>query len=439
MKKSNLRKDHRKIFLLMAMVAGTSGLPSQAWVGPGLQVVQQAVTVKGQVVDNQGEPVIGATIKVKGIQQGTVTDLNGNYSISGVPAQGILVVSYVGYKEQEIAYSGGRPVNIKLIEDDKMLNEVVVVGYGVQKKSDITGSVTSVNKDRLQNLPVTNVLQAVQGAAAGITIQQSSALPGASPTATVRGRNSINADSGPYVVVDGVPISKSGGSLNDISPNDIESIEILKDATATAIYGVNGANGVILVTTKHGKDGKPSISYNGYMGIEDFTHRLKFCNGAEITQRYKDYVAQNPGESMYNEYVKNQYEADNQAEGKETDWIDEATQIGILQNHSVSINGGAERVKYFVSGGFMDQKGLLKGFNYKRFSLRTNLDVDVTDYMRVGTNSYIVAHNRDGGRVNFVMAEAMSPYAKEYNDDGTYCIYPMYSETLFFNPMISTT
>lgn len=138
MKKSNLRKDHRKIFLLMAMVAGTSGLPSQAWVGPGLQVVQQAVTVKGQVVDNQGEPVIGATIKVKGIQQGTVTDLNGNYSISGVPAQGILVVSYVGYKEQEIAYSGGRPVNIKLIEDDKMLNEVVVVGYGVQKKSDIT-------------------------------------------------------------------------------------------------------------------------------------------------------------------------------------------------------------------------------------------------------------------------------------------------------------
>lgn len=439
MKKSNLRKDHRKIFLLMAMVAGTSGLPSQAWVGPGLQVVQQAVTVKGQVIDNQGEPVIGATIKVKGTQQGTVTDLNGNYSISGVPAQGILVVSYVGYKEQEIAYSSGRPVNIKLIEDDKMLNEVVVVGYGVQKKSDITGSVTSVNKDRLQNLPVTNVLQAVQGAAAGITIQQSSALPGASPTATVRGRNSINADSGPYVVVDGVPISKSGGSLNDISPNDIESIEILKDATATAIYGVNGANGVILVTTKHGKDGKPSISYNGYMGIEDFTHRLKFCNGAEITQRYKDYVAQNPGESMYNEYVKNQYEADNQAEGKETDWIDEATQIGILQNHSVSINGGAERVKYFVSGGFMNQKGLLKGFNYKRFSLRTNLDVDVTDYMRVGTNSYIVAHNRDGGRVNFVMAEAMSPYAKEYNDDGTYCIYPMYSETLFFNPMISTT
>ena len=159
---------------------------------------------------------------------------------------------------------------------------MVVVGYGVQKKSDITGSVTSINKERLQNLPVTNALQAIQGAAAGVTIQQTSAIPGDAPSALVRGRNSINASSGPYVVVDGVPISKNGGSLNDISPTDIESIEILKDATATAIYGVNGANGVILVTTKHGtlgQDGKPTISYNGYLGIEDFTNRLNFCDG----------------------------------------------------------------------------------------------------------------------------------------------------------------
>lgn len=319
---------------------------------------------------------------------------------------------------------------------------MVVVGYGVQKKSDITGSVTSINKERLQNLPVTNALQAIQGAAAGVTIQQTSAIPGDAPSALVRGRNSINASSGPYVVVDGVPISKNGGSLNDISPTDIESIEILKDATATAIYGVNGANGVILVTTKHGtlgQDGKPTISYNGYLGIEDFTNRLNFCDGPQIIQRYKDYVAQNPGESMYNDFVKNQNEADNQAAGLETDWIDEATQTGIIQNHNVNVNGGGKYVKYFVSGNLMDQKGLLKGFNYRRYSLRTNIDMDVTDYLKVGTNSYIVSHNRDGGRANFVMAEAMSPYAKEYEEDGSYCIYPMYSETLFFNPMISTT
>lgn len=439
MEKSDFNHSHYRLALFLALTTGIpcGALPASATNMP--EMVQQASTLKGHITDAQGEPVIGASVLIKGSKQGTVTDLDGNFSIANIPAKGTVVISYIDYKDQELSYSSGQPLQVTLKEDNQTLNEIVVVGYGVQKKSDVTGSVTSVNKDRLANLPVTNVLQAVQGAAAGITIQQSSAIPGAAPSATIRGRNSINADSGPYVVVDGVPISKSGGSLNDISPNDIESIEILKDATATAIYGVNGANGVILVTTKHGKDGKPNISYNGYLGIEDFTNKLNFCNGAQITQRYKDYVAQNPGESMYNEFVKNQYEADNLTAGKEIDWIDEATQTGILQNHNVSINGGAQRVKYFLSGGFMDQKGILKGFNYKRFSMRTNLDVDVTDYLRVGTTSYIVNHNRDGGRVNFVMAEAMSPYAREYNDDGSYCIYPMYSETLFFNPMISTT
>lgn len=429
--------------LATALITGFSMVSVSAMAVPAVQVEEQNATVRGQVLDSKGEPVIGATVMVKGVSSlGTVTDLDGNFTINNTPSNGTLLVSYVGYTAQEVSYNNGRAGSITLIEDTKALQEVVVVGYGVQKKSDITGSVTSINKERLQNLPVTNALQAIQGAAAGVTIQQTSAIPGDAPSALVRGRNSINASSGPYVVVDGVPISKNGGSLNDISPTDIESIEILKDATATAIYGVNGANGVILVTTKHGtlgQDGKPTISYNGYLGIEDFTNRLNFCDGPQIIQRYKDYVAQNPGESMYNDFVKNQNEADNQAAGLETDWIAEATQTGIIQNHNVNVNGGGKYVRYFVSGNLMDQKGLLKGFNYRRYSLRTNIDMDVTDYLKVGTNSYIVSHNRDGGRANFVMAEAMSPYAKEYEEDGSYCIYPMYSETLFFNPMISTT
>lgn len=429
--------------LATALITGFSMVSVSAMAVPAVQVEEQNATVRGQVLDSKGEPVIGATVMVKGVSSlGTVTDLDGNFTINNAPSNGTLLVSYVGYTAQEVSYNNGRAGSITLIEDTKALQEVVVVGYGVQKKSDITGSVTSINKERLQNLPVTNALQAIQGAAAGVTIQQTSAIPGDAPSALVRGRNSINASSGPYVVVDGVPISKNGGSLNDISPTDIESIEILKDATATAIYGVNGANGVILVTTKHGtlgQDGKPTISYNGYLGIEDFTNRLNFCDGPQIIQRYKDYVAQNPGESMYNDFVKNQNEADNQAAGLETDWIAEATQTGIIQNHNVNVNGGGKYVRYFVSGNLMDQKGLLKGFNYRRYSLRTNIDMDVTDYLKVGTNSYIVSHNRDGGRANFVMAEAMSPYAKEYEEDGSYCIYPMYSETLFFNPMISTT
>ena len=393
----------------------------------------QNTTVKGVVRDAMG-PTAGATVVQKGTNNGTITDLDGNFTIN-VPANAVLVISFVGLDTQEIPVAGKKFIEVTLSGNEE-LEEVVVVGYGTQKKSDITGSVASVDKARLSKLPVTNVLQAVQGATAGVTISQGSSIPGDAPSALVRGRNSINAGTGPYIVVDGVPISKSGGSLNDINPGDIESMEILKDASATAIYGTNGANGVILITTKHGKEGKPSISYNGYVGIEDFANKMDFCNGAQITQRYKDYVAQNAGETMYNDYVKNQGEAAAQAAGQETDWIyDMVSRTGIIQDHNVTINGGAEKVKYFISGDYLTQKGVLKGFNYKRYSLRLNIDADVTDYLKIGTNTYIVSHNRDGGRVNFLMAEAMSPYGQVYNEDGSYCIYPMASENIFFNPM----
>ena len=435
MKYAKLTLPTRKLCFVMALAAGMVAFPLPTMAEQAVQDVQQAGVVKGQVTDKNGEGVIGATVKVKDAATGTVTDFDGNFTLN-VQGSGILVVSYIGYLTKEVPFTVGQTLNISIEEDATALDEVVVVGYGVQKKSDVTGSVTSINKERLSKLPVTNVLQAVQGAAAGVTITQGSSIPGDAPSALVRGRNSINAGTGPYIVVDGIPISKSGGSLNDINPNDIESMEILKDASATAIYGTNGANGVILITTKHGKDGKPNISYNGYLGIEDFAKKLDFCNGAEITQRYKDYVAQNAGETMYNDYVKNANEAANQAAGIETDWLyDMISQTGIIQDHNVTINGGAERVKYFISGDYMKQKGVLKGFNYQRYSLRMNIDADVTDYLKIGTNSYIVSHNRDGGRVNFLMAEAMSPYGQVYDEDGSYTQYPMYSETLFFNPM----
>ena len=407
MKYVHLTLPSMKLCFAMALAAGIMAFPLPTMAEQAVQNVQQAGVVKGQVTDKNGDGVIGATVKVKDAQAGTVTDYNGNFSLN-VQKAGTLVVSYIGYLTKEIAFTPGQTLNITIEEDATALDEVVVVGYGVQKKSDVTGSVTSINKDRLSKLPVTNVLQAVQGAAAGVTISQGSSIPGDAPSALVRGRNSINAGTGPYIVVDGIPISKSGGSLNDINPGDIESMEILKDASATAIYGTNGANGVILITTKHGKEGKPSVSYNGYIGFENFAHKMDYCNGAQITQRYKDYVAQNPGETMYNDFVKNQNEAEAQAAG-----------------HNVTVNGGAEKIKYFISGDYMSQKGVLKGFNYKRYSLRMNIDADVTNYLKIGTNSYIVSHNRDGGRVNFMMAEAM----------GSYCIYPMYTESLFFNPM----
>ena len=424
--------------MLLCTASVSVVVPQMVMARPVVQEqMQSKITIKGVVKDQKGDAIIGASVAVVGTSEGAITDLDGKFTLV-VTSGATLKVSYLGYLAKSIKVSKSNSISIVLEEDAATLGEVVVVGYGVQKKSDVTGSVTSIQKDRLSKLPVTNVLQAVQGAAAGITIQQSSAIPGDAPSALVRGKNSINAETGPYIVVDGVPISKSGGSLNDINPGDIESMEILKDASATAIYGMNGANGVILITTKHGTSGAPRISYNGYFGIEDFTNKLNFCNGEQITQRYRDYCAQNPGETMYNDFVKNENEAAQQASGKETDWIDLVSQTGIIQDHNISVNGGADRVKYFISGDFMDQKGILKGFNYKRYSLRTNLDVDVTDYLKIGTTSYIVSHNRDGGRVNFVMAEAMSPWGKVYEDDGSLCVYPMASEKLFSNPLVNT-
>lgn len=419
----------------------TFALTTGIFLTPSLRVDAQAVTqvqqksVKGNITDHNGDPVIGATIYIKGTNNGTISDIDGNFLIiADVP--GVLVISYIGFETQEIKFNPGETVNVFLREDDISHDEVVVVGYGVQKKSDVTGSVASVEEERLSRIPVANAMQAVQGVAAGVNVSQGSSIPGDSPVTLVRGRNSINAGTGPYVVVDGIPISKSGGSLNDINPSDIESIEILKDASATAIYGTNGANGVILITTKKGKEGKPKIAYNGYFGVEDFAKKLEFCDGEQMTQRYRDYVAQNPGETMINSFVKNEAEINNQAFGIETDWIyGEASRTGIIQNHNVVISGGTENHHYYISGDYMDQKGILKGYNYKRISIRTNIDADVTNYLKIGTNSYIVSHNKDGGRVNFLMAEAMSPYGKLLESDGSYCIYPMESEQLFFNPM----
>ena len=397
----------------------------------------QNTPVKGVVSDAMG-PVAGATVVQKGTNNGTITDIDGQYEIK-VPSNATLVFSFVGMDTQEIAVAGQKVINVTL-QGSEELEEVIVVGYGTQKKSDITGSVASVDKNRLQKLPVTNVLQAIQGATAGVNIQQASSIPGAAPSAMVRGTNSLTASSAPYVVVDGVPISNTGGSLNDIAPSDIESMEILKDASATAIYGTNGSNGVILITTKHGKTGKAKVKYSGYVGMEDYTHKLDFCDGEEIIQRYKDYVAQNPGETMYNDYVKYANEWENYQAGKQTDWIyDEASQTGIITDHNLSISGGSENTRYFISGDFMDQRGVLKGYNYKRYTLRTNIDSDVTEYLNIGTNTSISSHNQDGGRANLLNAEAMSPWGKEYEEDGSYTIYPMYSESLWANPMLNTT
>src|SRR5574344_1053296 len=373
---SNQIFGNRKALWTLLICAGCmAGFPVSTFAESNVMktAAPQKVQVSGTVKDSSGQPIIGASILEVGTANGTISDMDGNFSLSVSNRE--IRISYIGYITQTIKVTGGR-INIVLKDDSKTLDEVVVVGYGTQKKSDVTGSVTSVNKDRLSKLPVTNVMQALEGSTAGVLVTQGSSIPGDSPSTVIRGKNSINASTDPYIVVDGVPISKSGGSLADINPNDIESMEILKDASAVAIYGTNGANGVILVTTKRGKNGKPTIRYNAYAGIEDYAHKLRMRNGEEYVQKYKDYMLQKTGTELTGTPVPNSAEVDNYNSGTETDWIDEISQTGITQDHNLSISGGTDNMKYFVSGEYLDQKGILKGYQYKRYSFRMNFDVN---------------------------------------------------------------
>lgn len=405
-----------------------------------LNAQNSTINVKGVVTDAAGEPVIGASVVQKGnTNHGTITDLGGNFTLS-VPANGTLVITYVGYKTVEVAIKGKPSVTVSLEEDNETLDEVVVVGYGTQKRSDITGSVTSVPKERLGNLPVQNIAQSIQGAAAGVTITQSSSVPGDAASIVTRGKSSVNLSNSPLIVVDGVAMS-GDASLNDVNPNDIESIEILKDASSVAIYGVQGANGVILITTKRGASAKPTVRYGGWIGFSEIEHILEPGSTDQLLERYAEYarIQNSPLNPDYGG-VRYAYEVDNFQAGKTIDWIDEVTQQGIIQNHNLSISGGNETAKYYVAGDFMDQQGVVKGYNYKRYAIRSNIDAKPTKYITIGSSLSITAHNRDGGRANLLNAAAMSPYGKMYEDDGvTYTHYPMYSETLWANPLLNTT
>lgn len=403
--------------------------------------MMQNGSVTGKVTTAQGEPLPGVTVLIKGTTSGTITDFDGQFSLKGVNASDVLLFSFIGMQTQEIPVGSQTTFAIVLQEETIGVDEVVVVGYGVQKRSDITGSVTSVPSDRLGKVPVTNLMHAIEGSTAGLNVTQNSSVPGSSGTMQIRGVNSINANTSPFIVLDGIPFF---GQTNDINPNDIESIEILKDASAVAIYGTRGANGVILITTKRGsqKDGKPVITYNGHVGVESIANKLTPMNPETFVQKYADYNTAN-GLSQTS-VLPNASEIENYnlwLEGKytPTDWMDEVSRTGLLQDHSISISGGTDKVQYFVSGGFLDEKGVVKGYQYQRASFRSNIDAKINDYLKVGTSAFFTNNNYDGGRVNFLEANAMSPFSKPRDENGNYIIYPMAPEQLFANPLLGLT
>ena len=348
----------------------------------------QTIKVSGQVVDQEGEPLIGATIKVKGAQSGAITDFDGKFSIDA-PANGTLVVSYVGYKDREIAVRGRAILNqIQMESDAMMLDQVVVVGYGVQKKADLTGSVSIVNADELKRVSHSNISSMLEGKVAGVQIT-SDGQPGADPSVRIRGIGSFGSTA-PLYVIDGVPM---GTTIRDFSPNDIETIQVLKDASAGAIYGSRAANGVVIITTKGGKKDQPlKVDYKGYFGIDKIPGDVYDVMNADQYSTYLGQAAANTGIALPGGYSQSGNGFKFQ-DNTNTDWFKEVFKTGIRQNHNVNLSGGGANNTYNVGLDYYNQKGTLEGAgpNYERFTARVNNTMD-TKFIKFRT-SIVYSHS----------------------------------------------
>ncbi len=403
----------------------------------GLSITMEAATqldIRGKVTDEAGNPLPGVSVRVKGTAQGISTGTDGGYTLH-ISADGpqVLQFTYLGMIPQEVTATSSTTINIVMKAAVEQQNEVVVVGYGTKKRSDVTGSISSVPTERLKNQPVSNVLQAIQGSAAGINIVNNTSKPGSSPAFYLRGIKSISASNAPLIVLDGVPFS---GDYNDINPNDIASIDVLKDVSASAIYGARGANGVIMITTKRGKSGKPVIAYNGYAGPEFQSNVMKNMNGEQYRTKNHWYNIQAGRPTAPDlPYLTEQQ---NFANGTpEVNWQKEIGQQGFIHSHELSISGGTDNVKYYVSGTYLKQDGTIKGYQFNRSSIRANIDANATSWLKTGLNLFLVNNNSDGGRATLFDANSLSPYGSLYNAKGDYEIYPIAPQTLYQSPLIN--
>ncbi|MDN3619552.1 TonB-dependent receptor [Polaribacter undariae] len=384
----------------------------------------QNPTVSGVIKARSGEPLPGVSVVVKGTTVGVASDFDGNYSIS-VPEVSTLVFRFIGYKTLEVDVSLKKSINVIMEEDINSLDEIVIVGYGTQKKSDITGTVASLDQERLESVPNVDISQAIQGAIPGISITtlSSGAAPSNDDTSIViRGKNSILASNGPLVVVDGVPYQ---GQLRDINPNDVKSLEILKDASSAAIYGSRGANGVILITTKGGVEGKTVIKYDGYSSIQQLSNLPNLMDGEEFYNFKKD---RDPDAIT----VSEQEIYDNKSW---VSWPDIALRTGFSQNHNLSVSGGSKNTKFYTAFNLLDVKGIAKNDNYQRISTRVNLDTKINSWLTLGTRSTLTFGDQSGNSANFSDVFWMNPLTKPYNDDGSLNIYPWEEDTFWSNPL----
>lgn len=347
-------------------------------------LLAQQINVRGTVKDTAGEPIIGATVLQKGTSNGVVTDIDGAFTLK-VAADGVLSVSYIGYAPTTVSVNGQQQINVVLKEDSKTLNELVVIGYGTMRKSDLTGAVGSLSAKSMENRAVANVGQAMQGKIAGLQVVDAG-KPGDNVSIKIRGLGSIN-NCDPLVVIDGVPTDLG---LNAINMADVERLDVLKDASATAIYGSRGANGVVMITTKRGKEGKPKLSFSANLAIQNATKMPKQLNASEYAALNND-MMENAG------YELNPAWVNPQSLGKGTDWIDEMMQTGFLQNYTVSYSGGNETSNYYVSGGFLNQTGTVRSVEYRRFTFQENSSSQVLKWLKLSNNLTISADVKEQG------------------------------------------
>ena len=390
-----MSKKH--IFLMLFITLGMLFGVSQAMFAQGAQKQQ----VTGTVTDEAGEPLIGVTVIENGASVGAITDLDGNYSLEAAP-NATLTFSYVGYLTQNVKLGGRSNLNITLKEDNALLDEVVVVGYGIQRKSDVTGALTRVNEEQLNNRPVSNAFEALQGKAAGVDITTSE-RPGTVGSILIRGSRSINASNSPLYVVDGIPVNDG---IDNLNPRDIEAIDILKDASSTAIYGSRGANGVVLITTKRGKEGKLQLTYSGSMTFEKLVDKSPAFSASDyITWRRWAYYNADPttnprGDQPNQDRDQDYFSGDPYALANvnkgwangswngslvdNTDWASFVTQTGVTQEHNLRASGGTKDIQSSFSFGYLDNEGTQKGQQYKRYNAALTTDIQATKWFKMG-------------------------------------------------------
>jgi TonB-linked SusC/RagA family outer membrane protein len=389
-------------------------------------------TISGIVNDERGVGLPGVSIAIKNTTKGTLTDNNGKYTINVPDQNSVLVYTFVGYISQEKNVGNLSTISIVLKEDTKALDEVVVVGYGTQKKSDVTGSVASVSRERLEQLPNTNIAQALQGAIPGLQINTNSGgAEGNDNSILVRGRNSISASTAPLIIWDGIPYT---GGISEINPNDVESIEVLKDASAAAIYGARASNGVILVTSKQGKKGKLTITYDGFYGVQNIANKPNLMTGTEFYDFKKNRLNIPANSITASEQAV--YDA-----GKAVDWYSLATQQGTRSQHTLSVAGGTDKISFYIGGTYLDVQGIAINDQFKRYSIRPNLDIKVTPWLTVGSSTQFSFQDRSGRPADFAGqfgANVMNPLTTAFNTDGTPTVYAWPEYNTAGNPLGET-